>query len=66
MRDAYDPQFLQNLSRLGQVKVPKNATNYQPVSLPLSPPHTLLDIAWGSLTFICTLGYVTRCWVIGR
>lgn len=30
MRDAYDPQFLQNLSRLGQVKVPKNATNYQP------------------------------------
>ncbi|KIS70602.1 uncharacterized protein UMAG_10874 [Mycosarcoma maydis] len=30
MRDAYDPQFLQNLTRLGQVKVPKNATNYQP------------------------------------
>lgn len=30
MRDAYDPQFLQNLSKLGQVKVPKNATNYQP------------------------------------
>ncbi|CBQ71988.1 conserved hypothetical protein [Sporisorium reilianum SRZ2] len=30
LRDAYDPQFLQNLSRLGQVKVPKNATNYQP------------------------------------
>ncbi|SAM80892.1 uncharacterized protein UBRO_02628 [Ustilago bromivora] len=30
MRDAYDPQFMQNLSRLGQVQVPKNATNYQP------------------------------------
>ncbi|KAJ9478166.1 hypothetical protein PHBOTO_001722 [Pseudozyma hubeiensis] len=29
MRDAFDPQFMQNLSRLGQVKVPKNATNYQ-------------------------------------
>ena len=37
MRDAYDPQFLQNLSRLGQVKVPKNATNYQPVSAHTRP-----------------------------
>lgn len=32
MRDAFDPQFLENLSQIGQVKVPKNATNFSPVS----------------------------------
>lgn len=37
VRDAYDPQFMQNLSRLGQVNVPKNATNYQPVSVTTQP-----------------------------
>lgn len=39
MRDAYDPQFMQNLSRLGQVQVPKNATNYQLVSSKTDLPY---------------------------
>ncbi|EPQ27757.1 uncharacterized protein PFL1_04894 [Pseudozyma flocculosa PF-1] len=30
MRDASDPQLLQNLARLGAVNVPKHSTNYQP------------------------------------
>ncbi len=48
MRDAYDPQFLHNLSRLGQVQVPKNATNYQPVS---SSPTFLSPLLISELTF---------------
>ncbi|PWZ00493.1 hypothetical protein BCV70DRAFT_199772 [Testicularia cyperi] len=60
MRDAYDPQFLQNLSRLGQVKVPKNATNYEPTDQMLRILHAREQASMESLQNIENFGSASR------